>query len=64
MELAEEGWFFYSSIQESYFDQIFIKSEEENVSAVVRLPYTDEYLNKIDMYAGGKIFSENAFIFG
>jgi len=55
----EEAWFVVRQFRNVLAVPTFIKEENGEYFKWIRLPYTDEYLHKIDMYTGGKLFPEN-----
>lgn len=55
----DEGWFFVRQLRNVIANPTFVKSESGKHFTWIRLPSTDEYLHKIDMHAGGKIYPKS-----
>lgn len=55
----KEAWFLTEQLRIFMSNKTTIKSESGDYFRWIRLPYTDEYLNKIDMLAGGSIISKS-----
>lgn len=54
----EKGWLAIRTFRNLIANNTTIKTEEGSFFKWIRLSYTDEYLHRIDMYAGGKIMSK------
>ncbi len=55
----EEGWFLIRQVRNLTASPTPIMSEQGSFFKWMRLRYTDEYLHKIDMYAGGQISTKS-----
>ena len=55
----EEGWLAVRTFRNLIANNTIIKAKEGGFFKWIRLSYTDEYLHRIDMYAGGKIMSRS-----
>lgn len=53
----EEFWYLVKQIRKLSWRPTIIKAEDENFFSWLRLTYTDEYLHKIDMHTGGRLFA-------
>ena len=53
----EEYWFLLKQIRKISSTKTSIKAEDGSNFNWFRIPYTDEYLHKIDMQSGGQMFS-------
>ncbi len=54
----EDGWLAIRTLRNYLANDTVIKSESGKFFKWIRLDYTDEYLHKIDMYAGGELMSK------
>lgn len=53
----EEFWFLLKQLRKFSSKKTPVKSENGNYFTWLRLPYTDEFLHKIDMHFGGQMFN-------
>lgn len=52
----EEGWFLIRQLRKLSSQKTVIKSEKGSYFSWIRLPYNDEFLQRLDMHAGASIF--------
>lgn len=53
----EEFWFLLKQLRKFSSKKTPIKAEDGNYFTWLRIPYTDEFLHKIDMHSGGQMFN-------